>query len=54
MEEQYLIGTALSQLGADIQKAAKEEALTSYRGVKGKQLEGRSSSSGGRAANRPG
>ena len=41
MEEQYLIGTALSQIGADIQKAAKEEALTSYRGVKGKQLEGR-------------
>ena len=41
LEEQVLIGAALSQLGADITKTAKVQALTIYSGVQGKQIDGR-------------
>lgn len=41
MEEAYLIGAALSQLGGEILAAAKEHVLDTYRGVRGKQLDGR-------------
>ena len=41
MEYQMLVGAALSQLGAEITKAAKDEAMTIYAGVRGKQIDGR-------------
>ena len=41
MEYQILVGAALSQLGDEITKAAKGEAMTIYAGVRGKQIDGR-------------
>ena len=41
LEEQVLIGAALSQLGDEITQAAKKQALTLYSGVRGKQIDGR-------------
>ena len=41
LEEQLLIGAALTQIGSEITQIAKEQALTRYRGTRGKQIEGR-------------
>ena len=41
MEEQLLIGAALKQIGDEITKIAREQALTRYRGTRGKHVEGR-------------
>ncbi|MCY4056656.1 MAG: hypothetical protein OXG44_01510 [Gammaproteobacteria bacterium] len=41
LEEQVLIGAALSQLADEISKAAREQALKTYGGTTGKQIDGR-------------
>ena len=41
IERKALIGAALSQLGSEITADAKTDAMHSYRGIKGKQHEGR-------------
>lgn len=41
LEEQLLIGAALTQIGSEITKIAREQALSRYRGTRGKQIEGR-------------
>lgn len=41
LEEQLLIGAALKQIGDEITKIAREQALSRYRGTRGKQIEGR-------------
>ena len=41
LEEQLLIGAALKQIGDEIAKIAREQALSRYRGTRGKQIEGR-------------
>lgn len=41
LEEQLLIGAALTQIGSEITRIAKEQALTRYRGTRGKHVEGR-------------
>lgn len=41
LERQALIGAALSQLGAEITAAAKKQAMSTYGGTRGKQIDGR-------------
>lgn len=41
LEEQVLIGTALKQLADEIDKSARAQALRTYGGTTGKQIDGR-------------